>query len=449
MKHFLVYLLQSSACVAVLWSVYGLFLRKDTFFRTNRFFLLMIAVASMVLPLIKMSLEGISRASGVAVYLAPVVITPEKIEQVVSGIGNVYVPVIALYLAGVSFFLVKLIIRLVQLYLLIGRHCSKVFNNVTIVTVDSTIAPFSFFHWVFINDSDAENPSRKQIFSHEMVHVRQWHSADLFLTELLLIFQWFNPFAWLLMRSVKTNHEYLADEGVLKGEQDRHVYQELLLTRSAGFPVYSFANNFNVSLLKKRIIMMARSRSSMFAKGKILFAVPAVFAVLFFFSSGSMNRIAARTIDSGSAERNITMPQPGSVPIHLVEDAAKAESKSSPDDSTVFTVVENPPAFKGGQDAMVKYLIENVKYPDDAKKNNVQGTVIVEFIVKSDGSVKNARIVRGIGSGCDEEALRVVKQMPKWNPGTMRGKAVNVAFNLPIKFQLNCDKEKTQKKESK
>jgi periplasmic protein TonB len=100
--------------------------------------------------------------------------------------------------------------------------------------------------------------------------------------------------------------------------------------------------------------------------------------------------------------------------------------------------VENQPSFKGGQEAMVKFLMENIQYPPEAKKKGVQGTVFVQFVVKADGSVTNVKVLRGIGSGCDEEAFRVVKLMPKWNPGTEKGKPVSVAFNLPIKFKLDA-----------
>ena len=102
----------------------------------------------------------------------------------------------------------------------------------------------------------------------------------------------------------------------------------------------------------------------------------------------------------------------------------------------IFTVVEEQPGYPGGDEARIKYLQDNIKYPDEAKELGVQGKVFVTFVVEVDGSITDVRVLRGIGAGCDEEAIRVVKGMPKWVPGKQRGVPVRVQFNLPIKFTL-------------
>lgn len=106
------------------------------------------------------------------------------------------------------------------------------------------------------------------------------------------------------------------------------------------------------------------------------------------------------------------------------------------DEPEVFTIVEEMPAFPGGEEALFKYLGENIKYPPMAKDAGIKGIVYVTFVVKEDGSVKDVKVLRGIGGGCDEEAIRVVKAMPKWKPGKQRGKSVRVQYNLPIRFVL-------------
>lgn len=103
-------------------------------------------------------------------------------------------------------------------------------------------------------------------------------------------------------------------------------------------------------------------------------------------------------------------------------------------DGEIFTIVEKMPEYPGGQDAMYKYLSENIEFPQQAKSQGIEGIVYVTFVVSKNGSVKNVRILRGIGGGCDEEALRVIKKMPKWSPGKQRGRSVNVQYNIPIKF---------------
>ena len=103
----------------------------------------------------------------------------------------------------------------------------------------------------------------------------------------------------------------------------------------------------------------------------------------------------------------------------------------------VFTVVEDMPVFPGGQKALISYLAENIKYPAEAKKDKITGKVFVSFVVEKDGSIGDTKILRGIGHGCDKEALRVIEGMPNWTPGKQKGKAVRVAYNIPIKFALN------------
>lgn len=105
-------------------------------------------------------------------------------------------------------------------------------------------------------------------------------------------------------------------------------------------------------------------------------------------------------------------------------------------ENEIFTVVEEQPTFPGGEAARLKFLQENIVYPQIAKESGIQGTVYVAFVVERNGSVTDVRIMRGIGGGCDEEAVRVVKNMPKWSPGKQRGKPVRVAFTMPIRFTL-------------
>jgi protein TonB len=113
------------------------------------------------------------------------------------------------------------------------------------------------------------------------------------------------------------------------------------------------------------------------------------------------------------------------------------EEPENTDALLVFTVTEHMPSFPGGDDARQRFLLGNMRYPQEAKEKGIQGTVYVTFIVEPDGSVSNVRVLRGIGGGCDEEAIRVVQMLPKWNPGTQSGKAVRVLFNMPLKFSLN------------
>lgn len=132
------------------------------------------------------------------------------------------------------------------------------------------------------------------------------------------------------------------------------------------------------------------------------------------FSVFSVNQISAQiTIPDNSGNRDL----------HKIDDE-------------VFTVVEVQPEFSGGDEARILYLKNNIQYPLEARKSGIQGTVFLTFVVETDGTITDVRILRRIGGGCDEEAVRVVKMMPKWKPGTQKGKPVRVQFNMQIKFTL-------------
>lgn len=120
--------------------------------------------------------------------------------------------------------------------------------------------------------------------------------------------------------------------------------------------------------------------------------------------------------------------------VPVINNYVKPEDPDETDDP--FTIVEEDPSYSGGYEEMQKYLAENIKYPQIARETGIQGTVYLTFIVERNGSVTDVKILRAVGGGCDEEAIRVVENMPKWSPGKQRGKPVRVQFNMPIKFTL-------------
>ena len=120
--------------------------------------------------------------------------------------------------------------------------------------------------------------------------------------------------------------------------------------------------------------------------------------------------------------------------------------KDKSEKENVYTVVEEMPKYIGGEDARITFLINNINYPKSAKEAGIQGTVYVTFVINTEGDVVDVKVLRGIGGGCDEEAIRVVSLMPKWIPGRQSGKVVNVQYNMPIKFTLTENEKKKNKK---
>jgi TonB family protein len=316
--------------------------------------------------------------------------------------------------------------------------------------VNRGYSPFSFFALVFINEDAIPAGRLSTILEHERIHIRQRHTVDMIVVELAAILQWFNPVIWLTGREMKSIHEYLADEGVLQTGISRSQYQQMILNETMGIQVNGLTNNFNVSLIKKRIHMMTKSKSGIWAKSKMLIALPALAALLFLLPAASISSSSGYSNTDKTQSAPVLVTSFGDVANAAViepQDNPKQESKNQavpdqPDKNGVYIRVEKQPEYNGGNDARIKFLAENIKYPEVAKKSGLQGTVFVTFIVQADGAVTDVKVLRGIGGGCDEEAVRVVKMMPKWTPGQEKGKDVAVKFNLPIKFALDSDKKK-------
>ena len=447
MNALLSYLFQSALSLSVLFAVYWLFLRGDTTFRLNRGYLLAAVLFSLLFPLFRIRLETTGPYTTIAVLLEPVMITPEKIAWAAETHMNWLSLATGIYAAGALVLFLRFVIRLGGIVrqmtgysLPAGQAGMQDNKDRPIVNIDRNHMPFSFFGMVFISREAMESGAAGAILEHEWAHARQLHSADRILMELAVIFQWFNPAVWLAAREMKAIHEYLADETVLQNGISRPAYQRMILDEAMGIRVNDLTNHFNVSLIKKRMIMMTKPRSKNWAKGKVLIALPVLLALMVLLSSGPAGNVAA--IPS-SAIPAMLVPDPLNGSKFQDKKAQEKQIKFVPVDTSklVYKVVEQMPAYPGGHEAMVKFLIENVKYPEAAKKKNVQGTVFVSFIVRSSGAITDVKVLRGIGSGCDEEAVRVVSLMPKWTPGQEKGKAVDVMFNLPIKFALGEKKK--------
>jgi TonB family protein len=432
MSNYITYLLQSAAIMAILYTVFWLFLRKDTFFFVNRAYLLLTILLSLTIPLFDLNLFAGSAGSPVMVMLDPVLITSEKIEKIASGHLSWFEIAGIIYITGVAIFSVRFLIQLIQLAFIIYRNKITRQEGANIVFVDRGYSPFSFFNLIFIRREYYIDGKLTPVLAHEKIHIRQYHTFDLLLAEAAIILQWFNPFAWFLGKSMKSIHEFLADEGVLKKGFMKNEYQTLILNEAMGMQVNNLTNNFNVSLIKNRITMMTKKRSASWTQIKVLAALPAFLAVLFFFTAGTANTTTAQ--ETKTAVKSETEQQ-------------SLQQEQVVTDQTIFQVVEDMPEYPGGQDAMIKYLMENIKYPEEAKTKGITGTVYVTYVVEKDGSVTNVKVLRGIGGGCDEESVRVVKGMPKWIPGKQRGQNVRVQFNLPIKYAL--DDKGVKKEEEK
>jgi TonB family protein len=440
MESILPYLLQSTVSIILLYAIYRLFLERDTFFAVNRIYLTASIVFSLLFPLFRWNVSIGSDSPAYVYLLQTITITPDMVNEAVTAHLPFLKIITVVYLTGAALFFIRFIYQLIQVSLLIMKYGISHEHGLKLVFIDRHYQPFSFFKLVFIPASLRQAELLPQIIEHEKVHMRQVHSVDLVLLEILTIIQWFNPVIWLYRRSLKSVHEYLADQGVLTRGFDRTGYQELLMNQSLGIQVNDMTNNFNHSLLKNRIMMMTKARSKQLNRWKAAMALPVVMGLVIMFSTSvnlSMAQEEPKKAQTGVKQDPPPPPPPSPSSDNFI---------ISDGESIVYTVVENPPEFKGGRSGLIAYMIENVKYPEEAKRNGVTGTVFVSFLVTSTGKVTKPVVLRGVDPQLDAEALRVVKNMPDWIPGRIDdGKAVNVQFNLPVKFALD-DKPKTEEK---
>ena len=318
----MVYFLKINVAIALFYAFYRLFFYKDTFFTWRRTALLCFFAVSAIVPLFNIQtwIEQQEPMAAMADLYATVVLpeltlTPQPEtdwkQLLADGIGIAYWLVVALLAAR---FLVQLtgIIRL-------GRRCpTQKIDDTTVHLLPRPEGPFSFFHWIFIYPDAHTGEELHEILTHERTHARQWHSVDVMIGELACIVCWFNPFAWLMKREIRTNLEYMADEKVLETGHDSRTYQYHLLGLSHHKAAATIYNSFNVLPLKKRITMMNKRRTRAIGRTKYLMFLPLA-ALLMIVSNieavaRATQKITAEVMEAVTpAETPEVQPQPENI----------------------------------------------------------------------------------------------------------------------------------------
>ena len=460
---FFVYVLKSSVCLAIFYLFYRLLLARETFHRFNRFSLLGILLLSCLLPLVEVSVKQETEVHQTMLTLEQLLMMADAVNATEAGARAETATVtwiqvaLLVYLAGIVFFAFRNVCSLVRLLMLlksgkkedIGSYLPGRKERVTLIVHNRDIAPFSWMGYIVISREDLEENGR-EILIHELAHIHNRHSWDLLVADVCIFFQWFNPASWLLKQELQNIHEFEADETVIKEGVDAKQYQLLLIKKAVGTRLYSMANSFNHSKLKKRITMMLKEKSSPWARLKYLYVLPvAAIAVTAFarpevsnkveeISSVKVNDLAA-IVETKVLESVGDTTKPADV--KYVPTEVRKQLKGTP----VFEVVEEMPEFPGGgMSAFMDYIKKNMRYPASAKEKGTQGRVTVQFVVDKDGSIKDPKLLRSVDKDMDAEALRLISSMPKWEPGRQKGQPVAVKYTVPVMFRLDDDKlEKT------
>lgn len=458
---FFIYSVKVAVCLTLFYLFHKLLMSRDTFHTFNRFAILSMMLLSLVLPLVHLSLDseaGINRGTVALEGLVAQTVVDDGGNGVGEGMTLTQV-LLATYVLGVVLFVGKALLSVGSLLRLIRRaRCVEVRNGIRIYTMQGDISPFSWFRYIIMSEKDWQE-NRREIVLHEMAHIRRCHSMDVAVCNMMIVFQWYNPAAWLLKRELQAVHEYEADEAVLSAGVDATHYQMLLIRKTVGERLFSMANNLNHNSLKKRITMMKIKRTNPVQKAKIAFVLPLAAMTVAAFASQKVENLSDKVEQESEAFSSVSdnpvvravgeTTRVAAVKVQEEKALEEASSLSMASDTAETKsgkefpcIPETFPQFPGGHIALFEYLSKNIKFPKSKENEDVKVRVVTSFTVEKDGSITDAKIVRSQGEAFDNEALRVINGMPKWIPGTQNGKAVSVKYTLPITFSTTDSDKK-------
>lgn len=410
MNEIATYLIKAAIFSSIFAVIFHFTLRKTTHFTYSRFYLIVSIILSAILPAIDISFLSDDESGIVRTLL----LEPVEIKSSVANSLDYYMKNFSIKSAVVYIFISVSILMILKLIITTLLLVVKIMNSKTIrmngyrhVPAENESDAYSFFNYVI-------TPLNQdlRILSHESVHAMQLHSIDLLLAELFIAVQWFNPGAWIIKKYIQETHEYLADKAVMEQNCDSAEYKMLLLNRA--FRVQAgIVNQFNYSLLKRRFIMINKNPSSRISRLKALAVIPLLFLAVLLLNS----HVSKNVILSADANSSIF-------------------TTDKQQNDKIYDKVETLPEFPGGQNAMAEFIIKNVKYPENAIKKGTQGKVFVSFVIEKDGSISGVKVAKGVEKELDDEAVRVIKSMPKWKPGKEKNNIVRVNMTLPIQFKL-------------
>lgn len=379
MEAYLIYIAQTSLCLAVLYLPFRLWLQKEACFHTNRYVLLGMTLLSFILPLLRfpwLIQETIIRFPEITI-VGQQVSTFESHSSISWTIIAMY-----LYLSGSICLLIRRICEWISIKRFIPRGCiwTTEDNGTHIYCHAHPVTSFSWMNQIVISVEDYQRNGHA-ILLHEKGHIQCRHTWDMIWISCIQIVQWFNPFVWLLSKDLQDIHEYEADRWTIDQGEDRMTYQMLLIERGNKQPPFPLTNHFRNSMIRKRILMMNQYPLSSSIRMKYICLFPIAIVMVWMLSPKS----------EISTEEYSDLP---------------------------------PEVFQ--------YIARHSKYPTSAIQKGIQGEVVLQMSLDGKGELKALEVVKSIDPLLDTEALRVVKNIPKWKTG----KEGITQYIIPITFNL-------------
>lgn len=395
------YFLISNMTLLVFYGFYRIGLKRFTFFNLNRWYILLTVLGTYLLPLPLLFQETTSTVylplidlNQPVVESKPMVMVLDSVEEFRHQYG---IWLSRLYWAGVAIGLVLLCYRLI-----------RVLRDRADENGDHS---YTFFNRIRLGRQAAQEEAIRQ---HELLHMRSGHSYDLLFLELIQVFNWFNPIFYFLKRELKLQQEYWVDEHF---SNQRVAYSEKLLAYAMRVPVSQFTHEFsNQSILKERIVMLFKEKSHASGKKYYLLSIPLALIVLVF----SLNLSAYSLVDANSS---------GKYSQHPLQEETVHD----------YDQVEVKPGYPGGFEAFSREVARATEYPEAAVKAGVRGTVEISFVVDQEGKVADKEVVRDLGHGLGAAVMDAISKSKDWTAGEVQGKAVNVRYLLPVRFDLSAN----------
>ena len=485
MATFIIYAIRWAVTLTLLYSLYRLLLRRETFHHLNRAVLLAILVVSPLLPLIPLHTDEPTAMDSVLTRIeeplmslssdannADATIANQESENTVSGLWVRYLAYI--YIIGIAAALAVYMFRLLALMRVIRRShriAHPIVPKDVHLMLDMRIKqPSSWMHWSFIGPIDLKQ-NAETVLRHELAHVRMKHSWDVVLCDLTCRLLWCLPFAWMLRQDLVDVHEFQADEAVLQGGVKLEDYEHLLVRKAVRTQALPIMNTLRRGAVKKRFAMMHSRRSSRWSRLKLLYLVPALAACLWVSAQAEEYKVylngklwASLKADTFLIDgRPVTREEMDAIDPATIKSINVLHSQKTVAIETEPEVVleaEQMPQFPGGDAAFKQYMAHHLRYPKAAAENGVNGTVKVQYIVETDGRITHVQAFDSPSEETDavaysygatdkhptqdeidegrralrEAAEELIRGMPPFEPGRQNGKPVRVQLTTSLNY---------------
>ena len=498
MAAFIIYIVRWAVCLTLLYSLFGLLLKRETLHSMNRVVLLVILLASMVLPFVQLETktpnyvtqgreilesrilaeerivkkEGDHWASDAeaeyARNISRITNTPVKIDHFLLGNGKwnwvqtllllIEIYVFGLFIAWLRYFWsLAMLTRLI----LQGKRVTieGLPRHVRAITHPDIKTPCSWMRWMILNPADV---SARPVIQHELSHIRLGHSWDMLLCEFTCRMLWFVPFAWMMRQDLRDVHEYQADRHVLSTGIKDEEYQQLLIRKATSTRLQPVVNALNHSPIKRRFIMMYRKPSRRWVALKAFYLLPLSALALMAFATPKLKEVVEMEVEKVEDIEELVQPEmlrteEPDTKIELEKKVEPQEEKvitDSPTEPESETKEEKPhgrelpsayyqlgvqgqlPAFPGGASALRDYLREHVNAALQSGIMPTDEIVYVRFKVFLDGSIREVEVRSSVNEEIDRAATQIVKEMPHWSPARdWEGKPTMWSYTLPIQFK--------------